>query len=201
SNANEAFLVNGSLSNGLQTGQEDFGLRGPAFGIQGPPGGQQAFGANGEQTGATAGVPGAPGGGGRGFGGGGGGGFGGGGFGGARGGFGGGGRGFGGPGGQRRRPGGNGAFFGNRANRGRQGIHGNLSLQWQGAATDAKPFSLSGQPVPQPDFNNFRWSGVLGGPLRIPHLLKGDSTFFTLSYFGTRGHSAFYNVGTVPTEA
>ena len=201
SNANEAFLVNGSLSNGLQTGQEDFGLRGPAFGIQGPPGGQQAFGANGEQTGATAGVPGAPGGGGRGFGGGGGGGFGGGGFGGARGGFGGGGRGFGGPGGQRRRPGGNGAFFGNRANRGRQGIHGNLSLQWQGAATDAKPFSLSGQPVPQPDFNNFRWSGVVGGPLRIPHLLKGDSTFFTLSYFGTRGHSAFYNVGTVPTEA
>ena len=42
---------------------------------------------------------------------------------------------------------------------------------------------------------------MLGGPLRIPHLLKGDSTFFTLSYFGTRGQSAFYNVGTVPTEA
>ena len=42
---------------------------------------------------------------------------------------------------------------------------------------------------------------MLGGPLRIPHLLKGDSTFFTLSYFGTRGQSAFYNVGTVPTGA
>ncbi len=41
----------------------------------------------------------------------------------------------------------------------------------------------------------------MGGPLRIPHLLKGDSTFFTLSYFGTRGQSAFYNVGTVPTAA
>ncbi len=54
-----------------------------------------------------------------------------------------------------------------------------------------KPFSLSGQPVPQPDFNNYRWSAVLGGPLRIPHVLKGDSTFFTLSYFGTRGQSAF----------
>ena len=98
-------------------------------------------------------------------------------------------------------PGGNGGFIGNRANRGRQGIHGNLSFQWQGASTDAKPFSLSGQPVPQPDFNNYRWSGVVGGPLRIPHLLKGDSTFFTLSYFGTRGQSAFYNVGTVPTAA
>ena len=127
-----------------------------------------------------------------------------GGFGGGRGGGFGGGRGggFGGPGGQRRnRPGGNGGFIGNRANRGRQGIHGNVSFQWQGASTDAKSFSLSGQPVPQPDFNNYRWSGVLGGPLRIPHLLKGDSTFFTLSYFGTRGQSAFYNVGTVPTAA
>jgi hypothetical protein len=40
---------------------------------------------------------------------------------------------------------------------------------------------------------------VLGGPLRIPHLLKGDSTFFTVSYYGTRGQSPFYNIGTVPT--
>ena len=37
-NANEAFLVNGSFSNGLQTGQDDFGLRGPVFGIQTPGG-------------------------------------------------------------------------------------------------------------------------------------------------------------------
>jgi trimeric autotransporter adhesin len=194
-NANEAFLVNGSLSNGLQTGQDDFGLRGPVLGMQ-APGGLPGAGVEG-QPGGIPGTPGAPGGanpGGAGAGG----------FGGGRGGGFGGGRGggFGGPGGQRRnRPGGNGGFIGNRANRGRQGIHGNVSFQWQGASTDAKAFSLSGQPVPQPDFNNYRWSGVLGGPLRIPHLLKGDSTFFTLSYFGTRGQSAFYNVGTVPTAA
>ena len=42
---------------------------------------------------------------------------------------------------------------------------------------------------------------MLGGPLRIPHLLKGDSTFFTLSYYATRGQSVSYNVGTVPTAA
>jgi len=185
-NANEAFLVSGSLSTGLQNGQDDFGLRGPALGPQGPglPGGAGV-------EGQPAGVPGATGGpgGGR-FGGGGGG------FGGGRGG------GFGG-GGQGRRPGGNGngRLIGNRANRGRQGIHGNVSFQWQGADTNAKAFSLSGQPAPQPDFNNYRWSAVVGGPLRIPHVLKGDSTFFTLSYFGTRGQSAFYNVGTVPTAA
>ncbi len=191
-NANEAFLVNGSLSNGLQTGQDDFGLRGPVFGMQ-TPGGLPGAGVEG-QPGGFPGTPGGPAGGVQGAGG----------FGGGRGGGFGGGRGggFGGPGGQRRnRPGGNGGFIGNRANRGRQGIHGNVSFQWQGDATDAKAFSLSGQPAPEPNFNNYRWSGVLGGPLRIPHLLKSDSTFFTLSYFGTRGQSAFYNVGTVPTCA
>jgi trimeric autotransporter adhesin len=195
-NANEAFLVNGSLSNSLQTGQNDFGLRGPVLGLQGPAGGFP--GANGQ--------PGAPGagpaifGGQAGASGPGGGGPGGGGFGGGRGGgFGGGRGGFGGPGGRRR--GGNGGFIGNRANRGRQGIHGNVSVQWQGADTDAKPFSLSGQNVAQPNFNNYRWSGVVGGPMRIPHLLKGDSTFFMVSYFGTRGQSVSYNVGTVPTLA
>lgn len=189
-NANEAFLVNGSLSNGLQTGQDDFGLRGPLLGLQGP-GGLPGAGIEG-QPGGIPGTPGGPGAGGPG----------GGGFGGGRGGgFGGGRGGFGGPGGRGRGRGGNGGFIGNRRNRGRQGIHGNVSFQWQGADTDAKAFSLSGQPVPQPNFNNYRWSGVLGGPLRIPGLLKGDSTFFTVSYYGTRGQSAFYNVGTVPTAA
>jgi hypothetical protein len=193
-NANEAFLVNGSLSNGLQTGQDDFGLRGPGFGIQTPGGLAGATVAG--QPGGVPGAPGGPGAGGPGGGGGFGGGRGGGGFGGGRG-----GGGFGGPGGQRRRPGGNGGFIGNRANRGRQGIHGNLSFQWQGADTDAKQFSLSGQPELQPNFNNYRWSAVIGGPLRIPHLLKGDSTFFTVSYYSTRGQSVSYNVGTVPTLA
>jgi hypothetical protein len=197
-NASEAFLVNGTLSNGLQNGQSDFGLRGPLAGLEGPPGGLGGLGVQG-QPGGGPGAPGGPGGGGApGFGGpgGGGGGFGGGGFGGGRGG------GFGGPGG-RNRPGGNGngQMIGNRRNRGRQGIHGNLSIQWQGAATDAKQFSLSGQPEPQPNFNNYRWSGVFGGPLRIPHLLKGDSTFFTVSYYSTRGQSISYNVGSVPTAA
>ena len=185
-NANEAFLVNGTISNGLQNAQNDFGIRGPF------PGGPGAFGG----PGLTAQQPGQPGqtgpGGGV---------FGGGAPGGGPGGFGGGGRGggFGGRGGPGRGGRGNGGFLGNRANRGREGIRGNVSFIWHGDETDAKAFSLSGQAVPEPSFNNYRWSGVLGGPLRIPHLLKGDSTFFTVSYYGTRGQSPFYNVGTVPT--
>ena len=181
-NANEAFLVNGTLSNGLQNGQNDFGLRGPFLG--GGPGG---FGGPGQQlgqSGPAGGVFGGAPGGGQG---------GGGGFGGGRGG------GFGGRGGPGRGGRGNGGFIGNRANRGREGIHGNVSFIWHGDDTDAKAFSLNGNAVPQPNFNNYRWSGVLGGPLRIPHLLKGDSTFFIVNYYGTRGQSPFYNIGTVPT--
>ena len=53
-NANEAFLVNGSLSNGLQTGQDDFGLRGPVFGSEAPA----ASGAGSKASLAGSGAPG-----------------------------------------------------------------------------------------------------------------------------------------------
>ena len=67
-NANEAFLVNGTLSTGLQNDQNDFGLRGPLLGMQGPPGGLGGLGVQG-QPGGVPGAPGGPGGGGPGGGG------------------------------------------------------------------------------------------------------------------------------------
>ena len=211
--SNEAFLVNGTVSNTLQNGQNDFGLRGPfmempgAFG--GPPGLNGQPGADGQQQTAPGGPGGAGGRGGGpgGFGGGGfgGGGFGGGGFGGGggRGGFGGGGRG--GPGGaQRARNGqrGNGAYLGNRANRGRQGINGQASFSLNNSALNARPFSLTGQDIPQAAYAQSRFSVVVGGPLRIPKLLEKDTnTFFFISYFATRAKNPYKNVATVPTAA
>ncbi len=164
------------------------------MGMQGPPGGLAGAGVEGQPGG----VPGAPGGPGGGPGGPGGGRFGGGGggFGGGRGG------GFGGPGGQGRvRPGnGNGRLIGNRANRGRQGIHGNVSFQWQGSDTDAKAFSLSGQPDSAARFQQLSLERRGRRAIADSRICsKANSTFFTLSYFGTRGQSVFYNVGTVPT--
>jgi hypothetical protein len=219
--SNEAFLVNGTVSNTLQNGQNDFGLRGPfiempgAFG--GPPGLNGSPGTDGQQAGQGGpggpGGPGAPGGPGGRFAGGpggfGGGGFGGGGFGGGggRGGFGGGGfggGGRGGPGGQRARDGqrGNGAYLGNRANRGRQSINGQASFSLNNSALNARPFSLTGQDIPQAAYAQSRISVLVGGPLRIPKLLEKDSnTFFFISYFATRAKNPYKNVATVPTLA
>ncbi len=206
--SNEAFLVNGTVSNGLQNNQNDFGLRGPFMDMQagfgGLPGLNGQPGTDGQQQAAQ---PGQGGPGGR-FGGPGGpggrGGFAGGGFGGGgRGGFGGGGRG--GPGGRGGRggdrPGGNGTFLGNRANRGRQGINGQASFTLTNSALNARPFSLTGQDVPQAAYAQTRASINVGGPLRIPRIWEKDSTFFFISYFLTRQKNPYKNVATVPTLA
>jgi hypothetical protein len=191
-NANEAFLMNGTLDRGLQQAQQPNvfgeGQGGWNQQNQGNPFGQQ--GAQG-QGGGPGGGPGG------GFGGGGG--RGGGGFGGGRGGFGGPG-GPGGPGG-RRGPGQFNGPFGNRAGRGRQGYHGSLSFSLDNSALDARPFSLTGQTVPKPSYAQSRFSFAGGGPLMIPKLVRSPKTFLFFSYFGTRARNPYDGVGTVPTEA
>jgi hypothetical protein len=222
-NANEAFLVNGSLSAGLNTpGQQGpfFPREGEGFAFQrdGFPGdpnnpGGPGFGPGGEGPGGPGGMApgrggpgGGPGGGGPGFGGpgGGGGGFGGGG--GRGGGFGGGPGPFGGRGpdgrrggpGARQRPGE--ASFGNRrANARANGIRGGLNLQLSNSAFDARPYSLTGQTVPKSSYGSGNFGFMLGGPLHIPKLLNSDKTFFMLNYRGTRSRTSFNAVSTVPT--
>jgi len=179
----EAFLLNGSVSRGLQQGEPDTGpqndqLRQMRAGMQGPGG------PGGGGPGGPGGGPGGPGGfGGRG-------GFGGGGFGG-RGGFGGG----------NRRPGGQqGAFFGNRAQRNNQ-IRGSVFFSVRNSALDAAPYSLNGQAAEKPAYDQYRFGLSLGGPLVIPKLVKSPDTFFFINYFGTRADSPFRGVATVPTAA
>ena len=208
--ANESFLVNGSLSQGLQTQSADFAPIG-AFGGYGGPGGPG--GPNAAQGGAT-GVPGqegaqAGGPGGPGFGGPGAGGpvvFGGGGFGGrggpGGGGFGGRGGGFGngrGPGG--RGPGGPGGFIGNRRNAGRRQIRGSLYYTLRDSALDASPFSLNGQANTKAAYAQNRFGFVLGGPLEIPKLFKTENTFFMINYNGSLIRNGTTLTSTVPTLA
>jgi hypothetical protein len=193
-NANEAFLMNGTLDRGLQQAQQQPNLFGDGqFGWnqqnqQNPFGQAGAQGPGGGPGGGTFGGGGGPGGGfggGRGAGGG---------FGGGPGGRG----GFGGPGGQRRGPGQNGPF-GNRARRGRQGYHGSLSFSLNNSALDARPFSLTGETVTKPSFAQSRFSFAGGGPLMIPKLVHTQKTFLFFSYFGTRARNPYDGVGTVPT--
>jgi trimeric autotransporter adhesin len=193
-NGNEAFLVSGSLSQGLATNaRPDFGMYqmgGP--GLPGGPGAVQ-FGAQGVPGGTPAGS--VPGGGGPG------GGFGGGPGGGPGGGFGGRGGGPGGGAGNRGRggPGGPGAQFGNR--RAASQIHGMAFFTLGNSVVDAKPFSINGEDIPQPAYASSRFGFLVGGPLVIPKIVKAPSTFFYLNYTGTRARAPYSAVETVPTAA
>ena len=192
SGANESFLVNGSLSTGLQTQAGDFQ---PGLGLGGLNGGPNAFSA--AQEGAAV-VPGqgVPGQGavGAGAAGGRGGGFGGGGFGNARGGRGPGGRG-------PDAAGGRGAFIGNRRNAGGNQVHGSFFYNLGDSALDAAPYSLNGQADTKASFVQNRFGFNLGGPLEIPKLFHAQNTFFFLNYTGNIQTSGINLTGTVPTLA
>jgi len=191
--ANESFLVNGSLSNGLQTQASDFT----------PGQGPNGFG-SGVASAAQAGVPGQGGaaaaGGPGGFqGGGGGGGFGGGGFGGRGGG--GGGGGFGGGRGGRGGPAGRGGFIGNRRNAGQNQIRGSIFYTVDNSVTDASPFSLNGQANTKAPYAQNKFGFNLGGPLELPKLFRSENTFFVINYNGSLARNGMNLTGTVPTLA
>ncbi|HUS05053.1 MAG TPA: TonB-dependent receptor, partial [Bryobacteraceae bacterium] len=212
SEAGDSFLVSGSVSRGLQeSSQEEVFAR--ARMEQMRPGGDSADG--GTPPGFGGAGPGAGGPGGGGFGGGrGGGGFGGGPGGGGFGGGPGGGRGGfsgGGPGGERRagrsedrarrtdwsaRNG----TIGNRVNRGRNQLRGMAFLSLRDSSLDARPFSLTGQNSEKASYSQTRYGLMMGGPLHIPKLLKGDKTFFFLTLNGARASNPYDGLATVPTE-
>jgi hypothetical protein len=224
SDANEAFLVNGSLSQGVQPQRGDgFGMGGP-FGFgPGGPGGPGGFGPGGFGPGGPPGIPGANGapgfgdngapqaqlggpGGPAGFGGGAGG-FGGGGRGGGGGFGGGGGRGGGGRGRAQQRANGN-AQFGNRINRGRgRQFQGSVTDTFANSALNAAPYSftapqlINGEPVGKAAYALNRFGFSAGGPLEIPKLFHSDKTFWFINYNGTRSRSGFDRITNVPTAA
>jgi len=222
-NANESFLVTGSLSRGLQAPAQDEpfgGMPGGGFGPPMPGGPGMPGGPPGEgQQGPTPSImgrmggPGGPGGGGPpgGFSG--------------RGGPG-GGPGMGGPGGGRGMgggppgggPGGRGGRdgrrpgqppewagrpgttrFGNRSSRGRESIRGGASFSLRNSALDARSYSLTGQTVPKPSYAQSRFSAMAGGPLRIPKLIQDDKTFFFANYSGSRSRNPYNGVATLPS--
>ncbi len=193
-NANDSFLISGSLSPGMTQGaQADSGPDMRYIG-GGAPGMMGAAGPNGDMS-QTGGVapgggfgPAGPGGGGPG---------GGGGFGGRGGG---GGGGFGGRGrpGQRRPGQVAGATFGNRRRQQNQ-IHGQASFTLANSALNAKPFSLNGLDIPQQSYAQSRFSFILNGPLLKFKPFKDTKTNFFITYFGTRARNPDLFTETVPT--
>ncbi len=218
--ANDAFQINGSISQDVQARNGDgLGMGGPGgFGGGFGPGGGAAFGDGGLGGPNGPGGPGADAGGfgggrGAGFGGPGGGGFGGPGGGGrgGGGGFAGGGRG-GGFGGGRGGRGGqalaNGrAQFGNRINRGRgQQFRLTAMYTFGNSALNARPYSfkpqlIDGEEVPKAAYAYNRIGFTAGGPLNIPHLFRSDKTNWTFNYNAIRQRTGVNGTYTVPTLA
>jgi hypothetical protein len=79
-------------------------------------------------------------------------------------------------------------------------IHGTLSFRLNNSALNAKPFSITGQDIPQPAYAQSRYTFEVGGPLGIPKIIKDPATFFFLNYSATRNRNPYTAVETVPTE-
>ena len=201
--ANESLLVNGSVSQGVQTTAADMRPDGFNLGQFGPgfPGGLGQPGQAGQPGDPTAsaqgpgrgGFPGGPGGG----------------FGGGRGGgggFGGGGGGRGGGGGGRgarppRDRNGNAAFIGNRARGNNNRITGSLYYQLGNSALNARPFAVNGLQEQKAAYAQNRFGFSAGGPLFVPKLFDLSKVFWFINYQGNISRNGIDQAYTVPTAA
>jgi hypothetical protein len=77
--------------------------------------------------------------------------------------------------------------------------NGNASFSLDNSAWDANSYSLTGIQTPKPAFAKGRVSLAFGGPLRIPHLLSGKTSTFTLNYSMGRTRNGTTSNSTVPT--
>jgi trimeric autotransporter adhesin len=190
--SSDALLVAGTTAQGVQGGfPMGFGGGENGGGDPNNPGGFP--GGGGDNNGIPGGVPGVPGGGGGGRG-----------------------PGGGGPGGGGRGPGGGGPG-GGRGGRGQGGgqppwgvqnrirqrinqVHYTLNETLTDSAFDARTWQANGQPQAKEPFNNNRFGGSIGGPLRIPHIYDGrDKTFIFLNVNVGHGQNANFLTGNVPT--
>ena len=92
------------------------------------------------------------------------------------------------------------AAFGNSRSGHRGLYNGGLGIIGDTSALDAQSFSLTGQQTPKPSYSRITGVATLGGPLRIPHLLKNGPVFF-LGYQWTRNRDASTGTGLMPTLA
>jgi hypothetical protein len=76
--------------------------------------------------------------------------------------------------------------------------HGSLFEYFQNAALDASPYGSTSGKAPK-NFNTF--GGSFSGPVRVPHVLDGRSTFFFFDYEGNRRTTAAFQQFLVPSAA
>ena len=77
---------------------------------------------------------------------------------------------------------------------------GDLSLILDNSALDARPYSLTGQNTEKPAYDHLRAGASFGGPLLIPHLLRGQGQFF-VNYQTTRNRNDSTDTSLMPDQA
>lgn len=91
------------------------------------------------------------------------------------------------------------AAFGNNRRGPRSLYTGSLGAVLGNSALDARPHSFTGTPAPKPDYSDLQMLGTIGGPLRIPHLIRNGPNFFA-GYQRNIDHSATAQSTLVPTD-
>lgn len=90
--------------------------------------------------------------------------------------------------------------FGNNRVGGKGLYTGSVGVVLDNSALDARPYSLSGLDTSKNAYNRATVVFTLGGPLRIPHLLRRGPTFF-VAYQGTRDREPRTEAALFPTLA
>src|SRR6185312_4956888 len=88
--------------------------------------------------------------------------------------------------------------FGNTRSGSKGLYNGGLSLIFDNSALDARPYSLTGQQTARPSNNRVTAAVSVGGPIKIPHLLRRGPNFF-VGYQFTRDANDEIAQGLVPT--
>ncbi len=84
---------------------------------------------------------------------------------------------------------------------GRSLYNGNLGLIFDNSSLDARPFSLTGQDTPRPNYSRLQGVLSVGGPLRIPKLLPRNGPNITLNYQWLRNRDITTQAGLMPSLA
>jgi hypothetical protein len=77
---------------------------------------------------------------------------------------------------------------------------GSVGANATNSAFDARPYSLTGLPLPKASYSQFTGVATIGGPIRIPHLLYNGPNFF-VGYQWTHDRDANTQSTLVPTVA
>jgi hypothetical protein len=92
------------------------------------------------------------------------------------------------------------ARFGNNVRGPGSAYNGGLAFTIDHSALDARTYSFTGQDTEKPDYTHLTGQFNIGGPIRIPHLIRNGPQFF-VNYIWRRDRNAKATPGLMPTAA